>query len=72
MARTLQRLGLLGLFLSGGLLGCTKLAVQPKQVPDPLLVTKPPVEGRPRAAQASPLHRMEAPSPPSDIESAAK
>jgi hypothetical protein len=70
MARTLRHVGWLGLVLGGVLLGCTKLAVQPKQVPDPLLVTKTPVEGRPHAAQASPVHRITAPpTPPSETDS---
>jgi hypothetical protein len=66
MARILRHVGLLSVFLGGALLGCTKLAVQPKQPHDPLLVTKPPVEGRPRAAQASPVHSIDPPPPPSE------
>jgi hypothetical protein len=34
------------LLLGGATFGCHRSAVQPKQPPDPLLMTKKPVEGR--------------------------
>lgn len=68
MTRTLRHIGWLGLLIGSAILGCTKLAVQTKPVSDPLLVTKSPVEGRPHAAQASPIHRIE-PSPPPPVPS---
>jgi hypothetical protein len=65
MGRKLRCIGwITSLFLGGALLGCTKSALQQKPVSDPLLVTKPAVEGRKHTAQASPLHRMEPPPPP--------
>ena len=65
MARKLRHVGWLTFLLCGAILGCTKAAVQQKTIPDPLLVTKPPVEGRPHAAQASPIHHSEpSPKPP--------
>jgi hypothetical protein len=60
MGRRLRRLGLMVLLLGGVALGCTKAAVQHKEPPDPLLVTKKPVEGRPRPADAP----HDAPLPP--------
>jgi hypothetical protein len=64
-----RKLGWLTLLLCGAILGCTKTALQHKSVPDPLLVTKPGVEGRPHAAQASPIRRSEStPIPPAPAE----
>ncbi len=69
MARKIRHVGWFTLLFCGAILGCTKMAVQQKSVPDPLLVTKPPVEGRAHAAQASPIHRIEPmPSPPAPVE----
>jgi hypothetical protein len=51
------------LFCCGALLGCHKSAVQHKEPPDPLLVSKPPVEGRNHTAHSTPLSRSE-PTPP--------
>jgi hypothetical protein len=56
--------GLAAVGLGVGALGCHKSAVQHKDPPDPLLVSKPPVEGRPHTAHASPLARTEPPPPP--------
>ncbi|HWG45580.1 MAG TPA: hypothetical protein VN688_22645 [Gemmataceae bacterium] len=65
MGWKLRRIGWGILLFSGTLLGCHKSAVQHKEPPDPLLVTKPPVEGRPHAAHASPLaHTQPTPPPP--------
>jgi hypothetical protein len=63
VVRKLRRIGWMTLFVSSALLGCTKSALQQKQVPDPMLVTKPPVQGGKHGAQASPIHRLE-PTPP--------
>lgn len=69
MARKLRHIGWLILLCGGAMLGCTKTAVQHKTIPDPMLVTKPAVEGRSHAAQASPIHRGEpTPKPPSPAE----
>jgi hypothetical protein len=69
MARKLRHVGWIALFLSAAILGCTKTAVQQKSVPDPLLLTKPPVEGRTHAAQSSPIRRSEpTPTPPAPAE----
>jgi hypothetical protein len=65
MARKLRQVGWASLLFSSAILGCTKTAIQQKTVPDPLLVTKPPVEGRTQASQASPIHRSEFTPPPS-------
>jgi hypothetical protein len=69
MRGKLRRISWVSLVVGFAVLGCTKTAVQQKPVPDPLLVTKPPVEGRPHAAQASPIHRSEpSPKPPAPAE----
>jgi hypothetical protein len=52
MGGRLLRVGLASLLLGGVTIGCTKPAVQHKEPPDPLLVTKKPVEGRPRPLEA--------------------
>ena len=68
MGRRLGRIGLLAVILGGMALGCTKAAVQHKEPPDPLLVTKKPVEGRPRRADADPAFDAPPPPPPPDRE----
>jgi hypothetical protein len=69
MARKLRHIGWIAVLLSGAISGCTRTAVQQKPVPDPLLLTKPPVEGRTHAAQASPIRRGEpTPTPPAPAE----
>jgi hypothetical protein len=70
MGRKLRHVGWITLFV-GVFAGCTKSAVRTKEVPDPMLVTKPPVEGRAHAAKSSPLSRGEPapPSPPADADS---
>jgi hypothetical protein len=45
-------------------LGCHTPAVQPKTPPDPLLITKKPIEGRPTSAGAGLSARLEPPPPP--------
>jgi hypothetical protein len=49
---------------SAAMLGCHKTAVQQKQPPDPLLITKKPVEGRPRPAENTSTVLNEPPAPP--------
>lgn len=63
MARKFRHSSWIALFLVNAVLGCTKTAVQQKSVPDPLLLSKHPVEGRTHAAQSSPIRR-DAPTPP--------
>ncbi len=68
MARLLLRLGL-GSCLSAALLcGCHKNAVQHKEPPDPLLVTKKPVEGRPRSPETTTAWNEPTPPPVPDHE----
>ncbi|MHB1425794.1 MAG: hypothetical protein ACYC3I_21725 [Gemmataceae bacterium] len=65
----MRKLGWLSLLIGGAILGCTKTAIQQKAVPDPMLMTKPAVEGRPHAAQASPIHHGDpTPTPPASPE----
>ncbi len=63
MGPNLRRIGWITLLLGGTLLGCHKSAVQHKEPPDPLLVSKPAVEGRPNTARYNPLART-GPTPP--------
>jgi hypothetical protein len=58
-----MRTGLFALLLAGAALGCTKSAVRQKTPPDPLLVSKKPVEGVPQAPPP-PSARVEVPPPP--------
>jgi hypothetical protein len=62
MGRKLRQIGWLSL-LFGALLGCHKSAVQHKEPPDPLLVSKPPVDGRPHTTRSSELAHVK-PTPP--------
>ena len=66
MRCNLRRFGWASLLVSSALVGCTKSAVQQKPVSDPLLVTKPPVEGRSHTTQASALRRSEPTTPPKE------
>ena len=69
MARKLRHLGWIVLFFGVAAVGCTKTAVQQKTIPDPMLLSKPPVEGRTHAAQSSPIRRGEpTPTPPAPAE----
>ncbi|MFO0846212.1 MAG: hypothetical protein U0797_28180 [Gemmataceae bacterium] len=47
MRRALGTLGLAAAFLLGSQAGCTKPAVREKPLPDPLLTSKKPIEGKP-------------------------
>ncbi len=62
MRRKLRHFGVMTLILGGVSLGCTRSAVQHKEPPDPLLVTKKPVEGRQRPTDGDLTH--ETPPPP--------
>ena len=61
MRRTIGGVGVLTLLLTGFTLGCHKPMVQHKPPPDPLLISKKPIEGKPevgepvRAARLDPL-----------------
>jgi hypothetical protein len=67
MRRRLRHFGLITLLLGSVALGCTRSAVQHKEPPDPLLVTKKPVEGRPQRADTDPAYEAP-PAPPADRE----
>jgi hypothetical protein len=63
MIGSVVRTGLAALLLGGAAVGCTRSAVRQKTPPDPLLVSKKPVEGVPLTAPPAPP-RVEAPPPP--------
>ncbi len=63
MMRTVVRAVLAAVLLGGAAAGCTKSAVRQKTPPDPLLVSKKPVEGVPQPA-APATARVEVPPPP--------
>jgi hypothetical protein len=63
MTRTVVRAALAALLLGGAAVGCTKSAVRQKTPPDPLLVSKKPVEGVPQTAPQA-TARGEVPPPP--------
>jgi hypothetical protein len=64
MGRRLWRTVLCALVLGGATFGCHRSAVQNKQPPDPLLMTKKPVEGRLRGNEPGMTARAEMiPSP---------
>jgi len=65
MIRTFWRWGTAAV-LVGALLGCTRTVVQQKAPPpDPLLVSRKPVEGKPRPEDADLSARLQPPAPPS-------
>jgi hypothetical protein len=79
MRRALNQAILAGLLLLGGLTGCSKPVVREKPVPDPLLTSKKPVEGRSGLSEsarggsedlllppAPPPPGMDLPRPPGD------
>jgi hypothetical protein len=61
MGRILRPIGLATL-LVGALMGCHKSSLRPKDPPDPLLVTKKPVQGR--AAATGLASQQDATPPP--------
>ncbi len=63
MMRTVVRAVLAAVLLGGAAAGCTRSAVRQKTPPDPLLVSKTPVEGVPPAAPQTSA-RAEVPPPP--------
>ena len=65
MWRKLGRLGLAVILLSSVAAGCHRQAIQSKPPPpDPLLISKKPIEGNPATARTSTV-RIEPPLPPS-------
>jgi hypothetical protein len=64
MRRPFRRLALAAALAAGALAGCQHSAVQTKQPPDPLLVTKKPVEGKPRSPEDDLSARVQPPAPP--------
>lgn len=48
----------------GSLLGCTRPAVREKPLPDPLLTSKKPIEGKPHVTETGPSPAEEWPPPP--------
>ena len=64
MRRILGLWGLAILVAAGGLGGCHKPAVREKPLPDPLLTSKKPIEGRPLVAEIGSCLREEWPPPP--------
>jgi hypothetical protein len=70
MSRPLRQLALLAAVVAAAGGGCTRSLVQHKQPPDPLLVSKKPVEGKPRTAAAprgEATARVDPPAPPNGI-----
>jgi len=64
MVRAIWRLGLTTA-LAGALLGCSHTTAQRKPPPpDPLLVTRKPIEGKPRQVDADLTARLPPPAPP--------
>jgi hypothetical protein len=63
MGRKLFLFGVGALALAAPL-GCTKQVVRDKTPPDPLLVSKKPVEGKQNVLPAEPRPRAEFPPPP--------
>jgi hypothetical protein len=64
MVGALRRLGLVAA-LGSAILGCSHTTAQRKPPPpDPLLVTRKPIEGRPRQADADLTARLPPPAPP--------
>jgi hypothetical protein len=64
MHRTLCWAGLAVLVVWGTQAGCTKPAVREKPLPDPLLTSKKPIEGKPHVSESAPPAREELPPPP--------
>jgi hypothetical protein len=64
MGRKLGPVGLRTVLLLGAIVGCHKSVVQHKDPPDPLLITKKPVEGRPRSFESTATAQGETPAPP--------
>jgi hypothetical protein len=63
MRRTLLNVGLISLIL-GAAVGCNKQVVREKTPPDPLLVSKKPVEGKPHEGEPVHTARLDPPAPP--------
>jgi len=64
MLRTLLRAVVLSLLLGGIVLGCHKPMVQQKVPPDPLLISKKPIEGRSQLGEPVLSTRIDPQPPP--------
>ncbi len=62
MRQMLRTFGLAAVVVWGGLAGCHKPAIREKPLPDPLLTSKKPIEGKSHPAGAE--VRPQAPPPP--------
>jgi hypothetical protein len=63
MVRSLSRLVLAAAVVCGGAAGCTRMAVKQKQPPDPLLLSKKPVEAVPTAGPGPGFEPAPPPAP---------
>ena len=68
MGRRIRRLALAAAGLCA-LAGCHQSAVQQKPPPDPLLISKKPIEGRPHADDRDGGMTVRAPAPPAPLTS---
>lgn len=64
MRTLLGRSGLLALLIGGIVLGCHKPMVQQKQPPDPLLISKKPIEGKETPGDPVLVPRIDPQQPP--------
>ncbi len=64
MRTLLGRTGLLALLIGGVVLGCHKNMVQQKQPPDPLLISKKPIEGKATPGDPVLFPRIDPQQPP--------
>lgn len=64
MVRTASLTTLAILIVWSGLTGCSKPAVREKPLPDPLLTSKKPIEGKPHVTESGPTSNEELPPPP--------
>ena len=64
MRHTFGTIGLAAVVIWGGLAGCHKPAMREKPLPDPLLTSKKPIEGKPHASDEEGGLREQIPPPP--------
>jgi hypothetical protein len=64
MRRALCMAGLAAFFVWGGAAGCNRPAVREKPLPDPLLTSKKPIEGKPHLTDAAARDEEIPPPPP--------
>jgi hypothetical protein len=67
MGRTIYRVLLMAALLVGVAPGCTRSAVKQKQPPDPLLLSKKPVEGKPTSLERDMSARLDFAPPPAPV-----